>query len=93
MSENEINLVKIVTFAWLLFWAFLSVWIFSRTNELKCPCRFDKNYVKSRFTKVKLITWVTNHWHLIARFLECLFQQTLSRCVKANRATAAFRYC
>lgn len=24
MSENEINLVKIVTFAWLLFWAFLS---------------------------------------------------------------------
>ncbi len=25
MSENEINLVKIVTFAWLLFWAFLSV--------------------------------------------------------------------
>lgn len=25
MSENEINLVKIITFAWLLFWAFLSV--------------------------------------------------------------------
>ncbi|WP_287741802.1 hypothetical protein [Microcystis sp. M169S2] len=24
---------------------------------------------------------------------EKLFQQTLSRCVKANRATAAFRYC
>lgn len=24
MSENEINLVKIITFAWLLFWAFLS---------------------------------------------------------------------
>lgn len=24
MSENDINLVKIITFAWLLFWAFLS---------------------------------------------------------------------
>ncbi|MFM7278621.1 MAG: IS5 family transposase [Microcystis aeruginosa] len=48
------------------FGLFLSVWIFSRTNELKCPCRFDKNYVKSRFTKVKLITWATNYWHLIA---------------------------
>jgi IS5 family transposase len=48
------------------FGLFLSFLIFSRTNELKHPCHFNKNYVKSCFTKVKLITWATNYWHLIA---------------------------
>jgi len=48
------------------FGLFLSFLIWGRTKELRCRQRFNKNYVKSRFTKVKLITWATNYWHLIA---------------------------
>ncbi|TRU86968.1 MAG: hypothetical protein EWV76_11565 [Microcystis novacekii Mn_MB_F_20050700_S1] len=48
------------------FGLFLSFLIFWRTNELMCRQRFNKNYVKSYFTQVKLITWTTNYWHSIA---------------------------
>jgi hypothetical protein len=35
--------------------------ISGRTKELRCRQRFNKNYVKSDFTQVKLITWATNY--------------------------------
>ncbi|GBF54745.1 hypothetical protein N0824_02613 [Microcystis sp. 0824] len=45
------------------FFVFLA---FLRTNELRSELVFDKNYVYSSLPQVKLITWVINHWHLIA---------------------------
>jgi hypothetical protein len=47
------------------FGLFLSFLISGRTKELRCRQRFNKNYVKSDFTQVKLITWATNYWHSI----------------------------
>jgi hypothetical protein len=81
-SETELAIIfLVVNLSQLLrqfFGLFLSFLLFLRTNELRRELVFDKNYVYSSLPQVKLITWVTNHWHLIARFLECLFQQTLS---------------